>query len=82
MKGYEGTEKTFAAELAKTAWWLTGEDAERLIGTVSRSAYGREEPSEEEKVYLLLLYGKTAQVLERNMKGMRKWNFRYIRAFY
>lgn len=81
MEGYEGTEKTFKEELIRTAWWLNREEVERLVETVSRSAYGREEPSAKEKECLLSLYGKTVQALKQNMRGMKKWIFRYISAF-
>ena len=48
----------------------------------ARSAFGRTEPDEADRQFLLMLYYRTAGYLDDELSGSRKMKFRYIRAFY
>lgn len=59
MSGYNGTEDEFAGKLAEEISCLDRKEAERFAEIVSRAAYSREAPGEEDEEFVRKIYFRT-----------------------
>lgn len=82
LSGYNGTEKDFTEKLAEAVPDMKREEAERLVESVSRAAYGQSEPEPAENDFARRLYRKTADRLIGEMSAFRRLQFRYVKAFW
>lgn len=78
--GTDEAEEGFAEALSAQIPCLSSEEAERLTGTASRSAYGREGPGEEENEFAREIYFRTEKWIEKELKGLRRLRFKYLRG--
>ena len=81
MTGLYGTEKDFAAKLAEELPCVSLEEAERMLETAGRAAYGRDMPPEEETEFVREIYFRTADYIAESLKLIPRLRFKYISAF-
>lgn len=82
LSGCSGMEEDFAARFEKEIPCTEPGDAQRLVQIVSRAAYGRGEPSKEEEAFVKRIYFSTGEWLTGELKGFRRFQFRYLKAFF
>ena len=82
LREFGGMEEQFPDRLSETLPPVTKEEAVKMRSIAARSAFGRTEPDEADRQFLLMLYYRTAGYLDDELSGSRKMKFRYIRAFY
>lgn len=82
LSGCSGMEEDFAARFEKEIPCTEPGDAPRLVQIVSRAAYGRGEPSKEEEAFVKRIYFSTGEWLTGELKGFRRFQFRYLKAFF
>lgn len=82
LSGCSGMEEDFAARFEKEIPCTEPGDAQRLVQIVSRAAYGRGEPSKEKEAFVKRIYFSTGEWLTGELKGFRRFQFRYLKAFF
>lgn len=81
MSGCTGAEEGFAEALSARLPCLSREEAERLVGIVSRAAYGSGGPREEENEFAREIYFRTEGWIRKELKGLHRLRFKYIGGF-
>ena len=81
MSGCTGAEEGFAEALSARLPCLSREEAERLVGIVSRAAYGSGGPREEENEFAREIYFRTEGWIRKELKGLHGLRFKYIGGF-
>lgn len=81
LPGLYGQEETFAAELAAAFPSLTQERAARFVDILMRSAFAKEEASEEETDEVRNVYRTCAKEIEGKLNIFRKGIFRYLQVY-
>lgn len=82
MTGYGGTEKNFALKLAEELPCIEREEAEQLVETAARAAYGRDGADGEGEELLRQIYFRAGEWIAGELKGLRRLRFRYLKAFW
>lgn len=82
MREFGGLEEQFPDRLAEAFPPMTKEETGKMRSIAAKSAFGRTEPDEADRQFLLMLYYRTAEYLDDELSGSRRMKFRYIRAFY